>query len=61
MRKILKGAIVLFVAALMILTTFAASADTVNYKNESPDVSNQVVEQHYGIMDYQMVQMDYPA
>jgi hypothetical protein len=39
MRKILKGAIVLFVAAIMILTTFAATADTVNYKNESPDVS----------------------
>ena len=39
MRKILKGAVVMFVVALMILTTFAASADTMNYKKGSPDVS----------------------
>jgi len=39
MRKILKGAIVLLIAAVMILTTFAASADTVKYKNESPDIT----------------------
>ena len=39
MRKILKGAVVLLVAAIMILTTFAASADTVQNKNDSPAIT----------------------
>ena len=50
MRKILKGAVILLVAALMILTTFAASANTMNYKNETPDLSIAESSEAYHII-----------